>query len=570
MLLAGIAEGIGLSVLLPLATTLTQGGSASGLPAPFNKLENIFVFFSLEINFETLALTTFLVMLTSFYVIYIQDKAIAKARANLLEQIRIKAQDLIFNSKWEHWSNYTSGDIANIVLHESEKGSESLMALVNLVAISIQLSVYLIVASLLSWKMTMVAFLVLGLAGILAVRLIKNVKKYGKITANSNTSYSKYFIEFIRGAKLVKAIGVEEVIKNKLAQFNTISASAHEKIMANSSKMRFELQALIGFSMIIVLYTAVSVLHLDTAVILVFMLIVMRLAPKFVVLQGQYHSFSAHFPSYDLFIKTLKDCEKYQEEIQDSKMQFNELIENVRFKNVSYAYPNRNGLVLNDVSFNVHAKEFIALVGRSGSGKTTVLDLIMGLLKPTSGSIEFNFKNINQVSRKCIQAKIGYVSQDSIFFTGTVLDNLKFGHDVQIKNVWKALEIAQLSEMIKKLPHGLETEVGEAAMMLSGGQKQRLAIARALLREPELLILDEATSALDAESEHAFQNAIDSISKQFTTIVVAHRLSTIKRASKIYVFDQGKIIQEGNYAELSQTPGLFQHLKDIQQQEASY
>lgn len=569
ILVAGIAEGVGLSILLPLASTLTKGGKVSGLPAPFNLIEKVFAFFSLDPNFETLAIFTFVIMLSSFFIIYIQDIAIAKARTNLLEEMRNRAQKLIFNSKWEHWSNYTSGDITNIVLHESEKGSESLLALVNLVAITVQLFVYMIVAFLLSWKMTSVALVVISFAAILAIRLIKKVRIYGKITAESNTGYSRYFIEFIRGAKLVKAIGVEPIIHTKLSSFNNLSASSFEKIMANSSRMRFELQALIGFSMVVVLYTAVSVLHLDTAIILVFMLIVMRLAPKFVVLQGQYHSFSAHFPSYELFEATLRKCEDFQEEIQVGKKPFKEEIESIEFVNVNYSYPSREGLVIKGINFEIKAKEFVALVGRSGSGKTTVLDLIMGLLKPVQGVIEFNHKNINDFGRDCIQSKIGYVSQDSIFFTGTILENLKFGLDVEMTQIWKSLEIAQLSEMIKNLPQGLETQVGEAGMMLSGGQKQRLAIARALIREPELLILDEATSALDAESEQAFQKAIDSISKQFTTIVVAHRLSTIKRATKILVFDQGKIVQEGDYNELSKNTGLFQYLKDIQQEEVN-
>lgn len=567
ILLAGIAEGIGLSVLVPLASTLTSGADLKVLPAPFNSIERIFNYFSLAPSFEMLSIVTFFIMLSSFFLIYVQDIAIAKARANLLEEMRNRAQKLIFNSKWEYWSNYTSGDIANIVLHESEKGSESLLALVNLVAISVQLTIYLIVAFLLSWKMTLVALVVIGVAAILAIRLIKNVRKYGKLTADSNTSYSKYFIEFMRGAKLVKAIGVEPVIHQQLSNLNNLSATTFQKIMANSSKMRFELQALIGFAMILVLYTAVSVLHLETAIILVFMLIVMRLAPKFVVLQGQYHSFSAHYPSYELFENTLKKCEEYQEENQERKINFDERLNTISFQNVSYAYPTRAALVVNKVNFKINAKDFIALVGRSGSGKTTTLDLIMGLISPLSGKIEFNQKDLRQLERKSIQKKIGYVSQESIFFSGTILENLKFGFEVSSDKIWNALEIAQLSEMVKNLPEGLETQVGEAGMMLSGGQKQRLAIARALIREPELLVLDEATSALDSESEQAFQKSIDSVAKHFTIIVVAHRLSTIKKATKILVFDEGKIVQEGGYKELSQDKGLFQYLKDIQQED---
>lgn len=366
ILIAGIAEGIGLSILVPLATTLTEGGTANGLPAPFNFIEKAFAYFSLTPNFEVLAISTFIIMLGSFFIIYIQDTVIAKAKANLLEQMRNRAQKLIFNSKWEHWSNYTSGEMTNIVLRESEKGSEALLALVNLVAINVQLFIYLIVAFLLSWKMTLVAVVVIGVAAALAIRLIKQVKIYGKMTVESNTSYSKFFIEFIRGAKLVKAIGVESIIHNKLSIFNHNSAAAHEKIMVNSSKMRFELQALIGLSMIVVLYTAVSILHLDTAIILVFMLIIMRLAPKFVVLQGQYHSFSAHFPSYELFEKTLSQCKEFQEDIQEGKVKFSEPLKSIKFKDVSYSYPTRPALVIKGITFEVKAKEFIALVGRSG------------------------------------------------------------------------------------------------------------------------------------------------------------------------------------------------------------
>ena len=188
----------------------------------------------------------------------------------------------------------------------------------------------------------------------------------------------------------------------------------------------------------------------------------------------------------------------------------------------------------------------------------------MGLINPTSGQVTIDGEVLTELDLKAYKAQIGFVPQESMLFDGTIKDNLNLNQVHNQSKIDESLKIAQVYDFINTLPKGLETEVGEGGSNLSGGQRQRLSIARALIRNPEILVLDEATSSLDSRSELLFQNAIEAISSNHTLIVVAHRLSTIKKAKKIIVIDQGQLIESGTYEDLMAKNGLFSSLNESQ------
>ena len=207
----------------------------------------------------------------------------------------------------------------------------------------------------------------------------------------------------------------------------------------------------------------------------------------------------------------------------------------------------------------------IALVGPSGSGKSTFINLVIGFLRPQSGAISIDEHDLSQFDLRTYRSNISVVPQESVLFEGTVRDNVTYGlGSVTDKKVREALEAANAVEFVSELPDGVDTLVGERGARISGGQKQRLAIARALIRNPRILILDEATSALDSQSESAIQVALESLMKDRTTFVVAHRLSTVRRADLILVLDKGKLVEQGSHAELVTAGGLYQQLFDAQ------
>ena len=210
---------------------------------------------------------------------------------------------------------------------------------------------------------------------------------------------------------------------------------------------------------------------------------------------------------------------------------------------------------VNGLSFSIQRGSTFALVGESGSGKSTVTDLVLGLQIPERGRVLIDGVPLDQWRLNSFRQRVGYVPQDPQLFHSTIRDNLLWSFEgAQEDDLWKALQLANAASFVKDFPQGIDTVVGDRGVRLSGGQRQRIALARALLRKPELLILDEATSALDSESERLIQQSIDQVARDTTILIVAHRLSTIARAEQVYVLHQGRIVEEGSFSKLSAMP----------------
>jgi ATP-binding cassette, subfamily B, bacterial MsbA len=236
----------------------------------------------------------------------------------------------------------------------------------------------------------------------------------------------------------------------------------------------------------------------------------------------------------------------------------------IEFRNVSFKYPASKGYVLRGVDFQVTAGQIIAIVGRSGAGKTTLVDLIPRFYDPMEGVICVDGVNIAGVSLRSLRQQIGLVSQDIILFNDTVRANILFGKpDSTEEAVTGAAKAAHAHDFIKDLPNGYDTVIGERGIMISGGQRQRLSIARAILKNPPILILDEATSSLDTESEMMVQKALDELMEQRTTFVIAHRLSTVMKADRILVLEKGRIIESGTHDQLLERGGVYRRLYDL-------
>ena len=238
----------------------------------------------------------------------------------------------------------------------------------------------------------------------------------------------------------------------------------------------------------------------------------------------------------------------------------------IQFKDVGFSYPSRpDGVALKGISLLVNPGETIALVGPSGAGKSTILQLILRFYDPLSGEILIDDVSLRDLKREDFRKEIALVPQDPIIFATTVMENIKFGRpDSTEEEIKEAARSASAADFIEQLPQGYSTYVGERGMMLSGGQKQRIAIARAILRNAPILLLDEATSALDSENEVAVQAAVDELSREKTTLVIAHRLSTVQRADRIIVFDNGGLVAEGTHKSLIAQNGLYARLAHLQ------
>jgi len=240
----------------------------------------------------------------------------------------------------------------------------------------------------------------------------------------------------------------------------------------------------------------------------------------------------------------------------------------VEFRNVGFAY-GEGADVLHSLSLDIPAGQTHAIVGATGSGKSTIVKLLLRLYEPTRGSISVDGVTIDKLSFGALRGALGFVSQEVFLFQGTVRENLTYGRpDADDDEVVRAATLAEAHTFIEALPNGYDTVVGERGQKLSGGQRQRLTIARAILRDPAILVLDEATSAVDNETEAAIQRSLARVSQGRTTVVIAHRLSTVRHAHRIHVLEAGRIIEAGTHEELLENAGLYAALWRVQTGEA--
>ena len=268
----------------------------------------------------------------------------------------------------------------------------------------------------------------------------------------------------------------------------------------------------------------------------------------------------------DLFV-IFDEEEENVIEIKDSFSKEDELKGNILFKNLSFSYPTRpDELVLRDINLTVLANQIVALVGTSGSGKTTIASLILSLYEPNQGQILFDDKDSSSFPLSVLRSQISLVPQDIFLFGGTIRENIAYGKpNAKDEEIVEAAKKANAWEFISKFQEQLNTLVGERGTQLSGGQRQRIAIARAVLKNPKILILDEATSSLDSESERLVQDALEKLMKGRTSIVIAHRLSTIRKADQIFVIDNGSIVEKGTHEQLIQlSKGIYRNLSELQ------
>ena len=390
----------------------------------------------------------------------------------------------------------------------------------------------------------------------------KNLFSLGAIVSDSNQRRFKLMSEGFGGIKDSILLHRDAFFSSQFQNAMLDGAAAESKISIVGQIPRFAME-LIAFGSIImfILYLLHSYnndLGQILPVLTVYAVAGFKLMPAFQHIYISLSGIRSNMPSYEAIrsdmIKSLK-CEKLNRAFDDDQDDRKKMVlqQGIRFEEVTFSYPGKDRLALDSADLYFPVNKVIGLVGASGSGKSTAIDLLLGLIIPTSGQIRIDNNPLDDNSRRQWQKNIGYVPQSIFLADSSILENIAFGlpvNEISLDKISRAVTLAHLDELINQLPEGLSTVVGERGVQLSGGQRQRIGIARALYEDPAVLVLDEATSALDGITEKLIMDAIHDFSGKKTIIMIAHRLTTVKPCDVIYVMDNGKIIESGVYDEL--------------------
>lgn len=555
-------EAVNLGALVPLLQLINSPDDPGG--ALWGILKNFFAIIGIELTFTSLlVLMCFLFLIgqsLSYIRKYVQNTTKFQFNTDLMN--RLFFYTLHTDVRYHH--SKKGGTLIETINRESEQASSTIFILAELFSSTLLILVYFILLLYISAALTILCAAVAIASFTLLNFLILRSKEFGIFVVNVNANIHEFVHERINLLKLIKIFSTEHVEQDRFKALTTTYADSNCNYMMNGVKIETFFQIIIFFIAVITLYVSVIILNIPLASLLIFVFILIRLTDPLRSLNSQRHVLAGQLASLEKVDLILNELD-HAKTIESGKTPFTGFKDSFTINDVSFSY-SQNTPTLSNISLCVRKNEMVAIIGASGSGKSTLVDLLIRLMDPQSGEILVDGKNINEFSLESYHKKIGFVSQESYIFHDTILKNICYGSDeISLEKAITVAKIANAHTFITKLPEQYNTEVGEKGAKLSGGEKQRIALARALFKDPDILILDEATSALDSESEKVIQDSIASIKNKYTIIAIAHRLSTVENADNIIVIDKGKIVEQGTHMDLLQAHGTYYRYYNLQQ-----
>lgn len=540
--LNGLAGSIGIGVVIPLFSLFSES-TVAGTDFITNIMSQLFSIFHIPLT--PVFLIIFMIFLfaikalAQFFTKYNTEKLVAHFEEDLRKELFEKT----LKASWPHLLEQKTGYLERILLFDVNQATSLLSQISSSILIATSFITYAFVAFKISSTVTIFTIIFGGLLFFIFKPLFFKTRKIAEDIGLTYKLVAHHMGQAIIGSKIVKATSTEDKIINKSSHY-------FERLKGGRVKMGLYTYAVgnalepIGIAFIGLLFIfSYQASSFNIAAFGVVVYLIQKMFSFIQSAQSQIQGLNGLIP-YIEGVTEYRDTAEKNGEINpgNEKFIFNRSLE---FKNIEFSY-SRSGEILKDVSFAIQNGHVVGIVGPSGAGKTTIVDLLLRLFNPTSGQILLDGKNISEISLKEWRGNIGYVPQDIFLLNDTVENNIRFYDEtISRERITEVAKMANVYDFIQGLPDKFQTMTGERGLELSGGQRQRIVLARALAKNPKILILDEATSAVDTESESLIQKSINSLRGKVTILVIAHRLSTITNSDELLVFDGGKIIEEG-------------------------
>jgi subfamily B ATP-binding cassette protein MsbA len=498
---------------------------------------------------------------------YLSQRIMENLRIHTLLNLRKSVFDNVMSLHMGYFSNERKGDIISKVASDVQVVQFSVTGTLQVIFKEpLQLIAFLFMLFSISFKLTLFSMLVIPVSAFIISRIVKRLKEQAIESQKSYGNMISYLDESLTGIKIIKSFNAVNYIKNKFNSEN-IRYSKIVRSMAKRQQLASPVSEFLGVSMIsaLVLYGGSLVIsnqsELKAEDFIAYIILFSQVMRPAKAISDSFSSIHSGIAAGERVLALIDEKPMIVDAPNAKPIEsFNN---EIRFENVSFAYNEQD--VLNNVNITIPKGKKVALVGPSGGGKSTLMDLIPRFIEPKSGSILIDGQNIQDLTTESVRDLMGIVNQESILFNDTIYNNIAFGKpDTTIEEVEKAARIANAHQFILATENGYQTNIGDRGSKLSGGQKQRICIARAVLRNPPLMLLDEATSALDTESEVLVQEALNNLMENRTSLIIAHRLSTIKNADLIIVLENGRVVEQGDHQSLVSQNGVYRKLIDMQ------